>query len=233
MTTTTAPAGNPFSRMLRRLGADTTYLLLGLPLAVISFALLLALFSAGLGTLVVPVLGLPLLAAGLLAARVFADFERARLVTVQEAPVVRPEYRQVEPGAGSIARVLNPMRDGQSWLDLLHGILGFIPALVGFVFAVSWWATALGGLTWPIWGRFIPDGDGDDVFVREVMGQDTDHNRTVLYVLIGVVAFITLPLVMRAFAALRAGFARSLLLTVSELKQPAPRPMPSAQHVTL
>jgi hypothetical protein len=202
----------------RRLGADTIYLLAGLPLAVVSFSLLIALFAFSLGTLVVPVLGIPALALALLTARAFADLERVRLRAVDEAPVVRPAYRRVDPGAGLIARLLTPIRDGQSWLDLLHGILGFVLALVGFVFAVTWWALALGGLTWPIWGRFIPDGNGDDVVVREVMGQDTDHNRLILYVAIGAVAFVTLPLILRGFTAVRAGFARALLLSVSELR---------------
>jgi len=218
---------------MRRLGADTAYLLLGLPLAIISFSILIALFSFSVGTLVVVVLGVPALAGTLLAARAFADLERVRLPAVQDAPVIRPRYRRADPNAGWFGRVVTPIRDGQAWLDLLHGILGFIPALIGFVVAVTWWATALGGLTWPIWGRFVPDGDGDDVFVREVMGQDTDQNRTILYVAIGVFAVLTLPAVLRAFAALRAGFARSLLLTVSELRnQPVPAGEPMNNRLT-
>ena len=211
-------ASNPLGRMLRRLGADTAYVVVGFPLAVVSFALLVPLFAFGLGTLPTVVLGLVGLAAALLVARGFADIERLRLQRVQSAPVPRPRYRRAEPGTGWFRQLLTPIRQGQPWLDLLHGILGLIPALIAFVFTVTWWALTLGGLSWPIWGRYIPDGDDGDMVVKAVMGEDTEANRLLFNVGIGVIALLTLPLVLRGAAGLRAGFSRVLLTGLAQLQ---------------
>src|SRR5215207_9171942 len=157
---------------IARVGRETEYLLVGLPVAVLSFALLLALFIAGTVTSAV-LLGLPLLVLALLVARGFADVQRLRLERLQGEPIAPPTYRPADPGARWFRRLIAPLRQGQAWLDLLHGIFGLIPALIGFVFAVVWWAMALGGLTYPITSRFVPD-DEENPVVKAVLGADTE-----------------------------------------------------------
>src|SRR5688500_6060624 len=101
MTTVTVgdrAAGRP--KLLRQLLVDSGYVLLGLPLAVAALVVLLVGLVLGVG-LVVTVIGLPVLAGTLHAARGLADVERLRLPAVLRQARVRPDYRHPEPGAGA------------------------------------------------------------------------------------------------------------------------------------
>jgi signal transduction histidine kinase len=201
---------------IRRVGRETEYLLVGLPVAILSFSLLLALFVAGTVTSVL-IFGLPLLALALLVARGFADIQRLRLERLQGTPVARPTYRPADPGAGWFRKSIAPLRQSQAWLDLLHGIVGFVPALVGFVVAVTWWAMALAGITYPISSRFVPDEEENPV-VKAVLGADTEINRLIFFTGIGVIALLTLPFVLRAMAEIEASFARAMLISLAQLQ---------------
>ncbi len=97
---------------LRQLGIDTGYMLLGFPLAVASFVVIVAGMSAGLGTLVI-VVGLPVLVATVLVARLFADVERLRIPAVLRRPRTRPDLpdarsRATGCGSGSSPRSRRP-----------------------------------------------------------------------------------------------------------------------------
>ncbi|MGW4368457.1 sensor domain-containing protein [Nocardia takedensis] len=201
--------------ILRRMGLDFTHTFLGLPLAVVGFGLLVPLFTASLGTVVIFV-GIPLLALTLLVARGFADIERARLHRLTGGPTNRPHYARAPEGAGWFRRMTAPIVQGQSWLDLLYAVLNLPIAIITFVLPIVWWAATLGGLTYWFWGGFIPRGESRDVFIETVMGADTEQNRTVLYTVIGVVALLTVYFVQRGSAALQAGLARTLLTPVME-----------------
>lgn len=204
--------------ILRRLGLDAAYNLLGLPLAVASFALCVSLFAAGVGTLVTFFIGVAVLGAALLVARGFADIERLRLQKLYGRPVPRPRYQAAPEGAGWIRRLTNPLRQGQSWLDLLHGILNLPLAIIAFVFTVTWWAMVLGGLTYWIWGRFVPETDGQNIVVEQLLGSDTEATRTLFNTLVGVFALLTVYGVQRGVAALHAGFASMLLTRLAQLQ---------------
>ncbi|MFD0591332.1 sensor histidine kinase [Catellatospora coxensis] len=204
--------------ILRRLGLDAAYNLLGLPLAVASFALCVSLFAAGVGTLVTFFIGVAVLGAALLVARGFADIERLRLQKLYGRPVHRPRYQPAPEGAGWIRRLTNPLRQGQSWLDLLHGILNLPLAIIAFVFTVTWWAMALGGLTYWIWGRFVPEDDGQNIVIEKLLGADNESTRTVFNTLVGVFALLTVYAVQRGAAALHAGFASMLLTRLAQLQ---------------
>jgi signal transduction histidine kinase len=202
----------------RRLGADAAYTLLGLPLGVLNFALLVSLFSAGLGTLVI-FLGFPLLALTLLVARGFADLERVRLQQLLGRPVPRPRYEPAPPDAHWFRRLITPLRQGQSWLDLLYGVLNLPLAIISFVLPVVWWAAALGGLTYWFWSRFLPQGDDNHNVVVEVLfGADTPHNEVLFNTYVGIFALLTVYFVQRGSAALHAAFAQVLLTRLAEMQ---------------
>ncbi len=203
--------------LVRRVGLDTEYLVVGLPVAILSFSLLLAFFVTGT-VLSVFVIGLPVLAVALLMARGFADVERLRLQRLQGAPVPRPVYRHADPGAGWFRRAIAPVRQGQTWLDLLHGLFALIPSVIGFVVAMTWWALALGGVTYPIWYRYLPDDDEGNPVVKAVLGSDTEIKRLIFHAGIGALALVTLPYVLRAAVALHAGFSRALLTNLAQLQ---------------
>jgi signal transduction histidine kinase len=219
MTTTAIPApANAAPRTIfRRLGTDSAYVLLSFPLAIASFVVLVAGFSLSVGPLVL-VIGVPLLAGTLLAARVFADIERLRIPPVLRVARIRPQYRTADPSEGRWRRILTPLAQGQSWLDLVHGILRLPVAVATFAVVLTWWLGAIGGTLYWTYGWAIPQSE-DSKDLHELLGMaDTTLNRVGLNVAVGVFFLLTLPLVARGCALLQAGFSRALLTGVAEMR---------------
>ncbi|MDG4804510.1 sensor histidine kinase [Micromonospora sp. WMMD980] len=209
---------SPARGFLRQLTRDTGYVLFSLPLAVIGFVLAVAGISLTAG-LLVTTLGLPVLAGVLYAARGLADLERLRLPGVLARPRVRPVYLTPARGAGFWRRVFTPMRDPQSWLDLLHAFLRLVVALPTFVLMLVWWALALTGTLYGAYDWAIPRGP-DDQDLSQLLGMgDGTGARIALNTAIGLFALLTLPLVARALARVQAALAYSLLTGVAEMRQ--------------
>ncbi|GAA5177906.1 sensor histidine kinase [Rugosimonospora acidiphila] len=203
--------------MVRQIGADTAYVIIGFPIALAGLIVTFPLFALGVGTLVT-VIGLPIMVAALIVARGFADLERLRLPAVTHRAAPRPRYRHAREGSGFWRRVFASLRDGQGWLDLMHAFFGWIVNTVSFVFTVTWWAVALGGLTSAIWARYIPDG-ANDQDLNDLLGlPDRLSDRVGLYTVLGAFFLITLPLVVRITAVIRAQFARALLTGIAEVQ---------------
>jgi signal transduction histidine kinase len=213
MTADTAvlPASPPPHRSWwRQLGVDSVYVLVGFPLAVVSFVLVVTGLALGVGTLVIWV-GLPVLVLTLLVARGFAAVERMRIAGVLRRELAAPVYRQARPDAGLVRRLVEPLRDPQCWLDVVHALLHMALAIPAFAVVVTWWAGALGGLSYAAWGWSIPDGP-DDQDLPELLGFGPGLGvRVVFYAVLGVLFALTLPSVVRAAAVLEAQFARVLL----------------------
>ncbi|MCX4389307.1 sensor histidine kinase [Micromonospora peucetia] len=218
---TAVPAADqpvPVPTISRQLLLDSGYVLLGLPLALASFAVLLVGLAAGLG-LVVTVIGLPILSGTLYAARGLADIERLRLPAVLHQARIRPRYRLPEPGASAWRRIFVPMGDAQSWLDLAHGILKLIVAIVTFVVTLVWWAGAVAGSLYWAYDWALPHGDPEDVGLPQLLGLgDSTIARIGLHTAIGLFFLITLPIVARGCALLQASFGRALLTGVAEMR---------------
>ncbi|MFG1916288.1 sensor histidine kinase [Micromonospora sp. NPDC048898] len=202
----------------RQLFVDSGYVLLGLPLAVASFVVLVAGFTVGIG-LVVTVIGLPILSGTLYAARGLADIERLRLPAVLRQPRIRPHYRLPEPGANAWRRIFVPMRDAQSWLDLAHGILRLIAAAGTFLVTVIWWAAAIAGSLYWVYDWALPRPTGEDQDLAQLLGLgDSTTARIGLNTALGVFFLITLPIVVRGCALLQASFAKAMLTGVAEMR---------------
>nr|WP_296063584.1 sensor histidine kinase [uncultured Actinoplanes sp.] len=204
-------------RMLRRVAIDTQYVLVGFPLGIVTVVLFMTGFFLGLGLAVIWV-GIPVLVATLFVARGFAALERARIGPVFGRKVPHPYYKK-RPDAGWLRRMVIPLADGQSWLDLLHGMFRFIPSTVAFSLVVTWWSGMLGGLSWFLWGWSIPNGP-DDQDLPDLLGLSGDYaTKAVFYLAVGIFFLGTLYPVVRAAALLEAYFARGLLSGVNELRE--------------
>jgi signal transduction histidine kinase len=202
-------------RMLRQLGIDTQYVLLGFPLGIISIALCLPFFFLGVGTAIIWI-GLLILPATLILARGFATVERARIRPVLHREMPHPYYKKRKQ-AGFLRRVITPVTDGQAWLDLLHAVFRFIPSTIAFAFTVAWWSVALGGLSWSLWG-WATLGEGNEG-LPELLGFNSDYTTDVIfYLVIGMFFALTLYPVVRGVTLLEALFARGLLSGVNELR---------------
>jgi hypothetical protein len=210
MTTTqpdTVLVPGPALRFVPQAGINTRYVLTGFPLALAAFTVCVTGFAAGLG-LVVIWLGVPLLIFALGMSRGFADSERGRIAVVLGEPVVRPEYRTTD-STNVLRRLLTALGDRQTWRDLAHAGLRWMPSTVAFTLTTTWWAGLLGGLTWGLWGWALPSGD---VEVPELLGFGDSYLTIVIFYLAVAVFFAaTLPAVVRAAARLEAGFAKRML----------------------
>jgi signal transduction histidine kinase len=203
--------------LVRQLGIDTLYVLLGFPLGIAAFVLMVTGLSVG-GGLLITVIGIPILTATLYVARGLAEVERVRSVPVLHMPRVRVRYRTAGPGAGFWRKVFTPLADIQAWLDVLHGFLRFPISIATFVIAVTWWAVALGGLTYFLWDWTLPHTP-DNYELPELLGfADTPANRISFYLVVGVVFTFTLPFVIRGCALVEAWLARVLLTSVAGLR---------------
>jgi signal transduction histidine kinase len=111
------------------------------------------------------------------------------------------------------------MMSGQSWLDLLHGIINLPFAILAFVLTVVFWAVPIAGLTWPIYGIVTSRIPGN-VELPELLGLGDGYvvNAT-FYFLVGLLFLLLMPLVIRGAALLRAGLGRALLTGVAELHE--------------
>jgi signal transduction histidine kinase len=222
MTTTTAPASidtesGARPTMLRQLAIDSGYVLLNFPLAIASLVVVLTGLAVGVG-LGVTIIGLPILAGALYAARAFADIERLRMPAVLHQPRVRPHYRIPAPDAGAWRRILVPIADTQSWLDLAHGIFRLPIAVFTFAITVAWWAGAVGGSMYWAYDWALPQGDDSDGLAELLGLGESAGARIGLNTVLGLFFLITLPVVVRGCAALEASFGRALLTGVAEMR---------------
>ncbi|MEZ0164795.1 sensor histidine kinase [Kineococcus sp. LSe6-4] len=185
---------------------DSVFIASGWALGVAGLVLVVTGLSAAVGLLVVWV-GVLVAAGTLLGARGLAHLQRTELRRCGRAAPT-PAYVRAAPGAGRLRRALVPLRDPQSWLDTVWALLAFVTGTVSFVVGVSWWALALGGLTYWSWQRWLP---ADDVGPAELLGWDGRRADSLLHLVAGAVALVLLPRVLRGCALLHGGLADVLL----------------------
>jgi signal transduction histidine kinase len=220
MTTITAATRtdglSPVQRMLRQLGHDTAYVLVGFPLAIAAFTIVITGLSAG-GGLLVTIIGLPVLVATLYAARGLAHLERARIRPVLRRGPVPVVYKRAAVGAGWWRRMFTQLGDGQAWLDALHAIVRFPISVTAFSIVVTWWSVGLGGITYWFWVQFLPADNNDDLPAWLGFGPGIG-GRIAFYSVAGIFCMLTLPLVVRWTALAEAWIARVMLTGVASLR---------------
>lgn len=217
-------ASKPFSfhRVAARTGSDSLYALVAFPLSLVAFIIAITGVATGLSTIIIWI-GLPILTGTVLAARGLAQLERRRLRTFgwREAPPTA--YLAPERGSSVIRKVLTPLRDAQSWLDVVWSVLSFITGTFAFTLIVSWWSLALAGLTYWFWQRWIPHPD-DTWTLAQLLGFGTGRAAEIFfYAVVGVVATLTLPLVARAAAVPHAALSSALLNSRASLQSEVQR----------
>lgn len=197
---------------------DTAYNVTALFLAVPAFVLMVTGLSVGLA-LAITLFGIPVLAVTTYVARGFAHVERSRLRHMQFVDALTPRYQKAAHGAGWLRRAVAPLLDPQSWLDVVWAVVSFATSIITFVVTVVWWSVAAGGLTYWFWQRWIPFDD-DSETLAEILGFGKGRNpESVLMLVIGVVALLTLPFVMRLVALVQSSLARVMLSSRAALQQ--------------
>ena len=211
------------NKIFKQLGADSAYLLSSFPIALPAFVITVAGFSAGLGTAVVW-LGVPILAATLFAMRGLAAAGRSQLGAVLRQPIAPPRYKRAGEDASPLRRFLTPLSDGQSWMNLLWGLVNFPLAVAGFAVAVSWWAATVASLAYPLYAWIIRaasgERDGLEHATRWLGWGDSYLALSALALIGGTIMALLLPLVLRGFALTQAGLGRGLLASLSDMDSP-------------
>ena len=132
----------------RRTYLATLDLLLDLGFGVVWFSLLTTLIATG-ASLLVTLIGLPILTATFYLARGAATVERARARTLLGVHIDAPTRRPPK-GVGLWKRLLTPFRDRTTWRELFYlWLVQPVQSVVNFTVTVVAWA-------WPLWGLTLP-----------------------------------------------------------------------------
>jgi len=191
-----------------RTGRDSVYLLVTFPLALTSFIIIVTGLALGVG-LAVMWIGLPIGVATLYAGRGFARIERLRL---HPLGIVIKEAKMPLAPRMLWRRMMRTLGNPDLWREALHGILALPISCLTWSVTITWWVMVAGGLTGPIWEgitqHYGATDSGSGPLMR-LLGWPIPAGLFDLVV--GVLALVTLPAVMRGCASMHVGLARALL----------------------
>ncbi|MFB8146951.1 sensor domain-containing protein [Microbacterium sp. NPDC056003] len=208
-----------YGRAWARTPGSAVYLLAVFVLAMVSVSLLASLFWTGVGLLVV-IVGLPIVVGALFVARGFGIADRGLLRLTGLPPVAEPEWNRDRPGAAGFWMTLTrPIRNAHYWLYLVHGmIVNPVISTISFVLTTVWLSIGLGGLTYWIWGAFLPRDNGGDWgrYVADALpwmfgGWSAWAVEVTLYLIAGIVFTFTMPWVLGGLARGHHAVAEGML----------------------
>jgi len=133
----------------------TMAVLLGLGVAVVAIAALSACFSAG-GSLLIWLIGIPLIGLGIELSRAFARVERWRMSAVDRRPMVAHPYHPFDGlprspyGVWLRAWAETQFLDANRWRDVVYILVLFPLAILEFSVVVTLWVTAIGLVASPL-----------------------------------------------------------------------------------
>jgi signal transduction histidine kinase len=182
--------------------AELAYLLLGLPVGIVTFTVVVTGAATGV-SLLVTLVGIPVLVATAYADRGLAWVERRRAALVLGRPIPDPRRRAPErPGAVAWLKALAV--DPHTWKEAAWMIALLAVGLVGFVVAVVLWAVALWAVTFPFYWWALPHGALPQVAGGDGFALDTWP----LALAVGAIGLALLALAPWACALLAHGQAR-------------------------
>jgi signal transduction histidine kinase len=210
---------DPLTSMIKNTGRNFAAIMGMFAVSLAAFIACTALFSLGLGLLVV-VVGLFILVGCLIVAGWSSRMTMALLSYVgitlgpTHYPVAGPGFR------GKLRRLAYP----QSWRDLLHVLVNFILSVITFSLAMTWVFGGLGGVTYWFWSRWLPENDRG---LPDLLGYPGRLADVTFHTVLGTVLLLTTPLLLRGLVRLHGAVAYALLVDetpalrqqVSELTQ--------------
>ena len=133
----------------RRTYLVLAYLLLGLPLGVLDFTIVVTGLSLGLG-LIITLVGIPVLVLTLLVVRSLAALERGLAVSLLDAPMPRGVPGREREGGSLWSQLRGLVFAGRTWEEAGFLLLRLPLGILDFTVAVTLVALALGGIAMPI-----------------------------------------------------------------------------------
>ena len=194
--------------------AEALYAVIDLAPAITFFVLSVTLISVGVSLTIVYV-GLPLLALALLIARAGGHLQRVLASVLLDLPMSSPApIRRRKPGP--IGALTSVLLDPGCWRAVTYHLIKILLAPVTFSFAVGFYATGLGGVTYGLWQHYLPYQTADDGSRHRGMqwwsGYFVDTwPRMILLAVIGALFLVAAPRVVRFFTTIDRVLIATLL----------------------
>jgi signal transduction histidine kinase len=182
---------------------ELAYLLLGGPMAVAAFVVFVTGVTTGL-SLLVTLVGLPILLATAYADRGFAWIERRRAALVLGERITEAYRRPDRPGI--LARAKSVAVDPQTWRDAGWMVVLSVVGFACWIATVVLWSIPLWALTLPLYWWALPDGSID-----LWRGHLDAWWEVGVLAAVGLVALVAVPWICAGLARGQAGLARLLL----------------------
>jgi signal transduction histidine kinase len=209
-------------RGVRRVLYESAYNLSAFPIALVAFIVVLVDLALGVGLLVL-IGGILLISVGVMVARGFARFERIRLRGMLGREAATPTYLCAPADAGFWRRQLTPLKDAQSWLEVVWALVGLVTGVLAFAVTLAWWAAAGAGLTYWFWQRFIPE-EPDNHDLAYYLGLGDGRTAASLVELgLGIAFLLTLPWAVRLVTTIHSSLAWVLLSSRADLQREVAR----------
>jgi signal transduction histidine kinase len=204
-------------RGVRRVLYESGYALSAFPIALCAFVVVIIDLTLGVA-LAIFIGGILLISVGVMVARGFARFERIRMRGMLGRSAPTPSYVWAPEGSGFWRRSLTPLRDPQSWLEVVWVIVGLVTGTFAFAVTLVWWIATGTGLTYWFWQRWVPSSD-DEEGLASLLGLGAGRTtESLLNLAIGVVLLLTLPFAVRLVVTIHASLAQILLCSRAELQ---------------
>jgi signal transduction histidine kinase len=212
--------GSRYGRLWRLVPRELGFLSLTMPIAIIGLGILSGVFFSGVGTVLIYI-GLLLILAALYIARGFGTVELVRLRWAGRPAIRAPRWREAGARRGFWRSMFGPYGNGHYWLYLLHGmIVNPIVSIFSWAVTVGWVATGLGGVTYWLWNLYLPN-DGRRFFLsstifgalfpRSEMTFNPVFWDAVVQFALGAIFLITLPLITHGLTLLHHVIGLGLL----------------------
>jgi signal transduction histidine kinase len=184
----------------------TLHLWLDLVVGVFWFSVLTTLITTGV-SLLITLIGLPILTGAFLLARGGAWVERRRFALFLGADIEQPE-RRAHAGDRGFRRLVAPFRDRTTWKEVAYlWIAQPILSVVSFTVAVTAWVVPLWAITLPIYA-VAWKGAAPQIWSGERLDTPLE---TLLTALGGLLLLPIVPWIIRGTAAVGVALARVLL----------------------
>lgn len=214
---------SPVSRWFSSVGRRYGYEFCGFVVAVVAFVLVIPFFFLGVGTTIIWI-GLPILVFATLLARGFAFTERAMMRGMLRVDAPTPQRREPRAGAGWFSRMLTPLRDPQSWLNMAWVFVDFFLKVVTFIISTVWFAASLvtiaGPVTEIVLRMVLPEDDYSGLGeLLGFSGQAALVFDLVSEFLVGLVFLLTLSPVLRGLTGLHRATSHGMLCSRWDAQQ--------------
>ena len=219
-TSTQTPQRNSYLRLWRSVPRELGFLLIGFPIATVGFGVSIAMFNAGVATIIPIFIGVFILIGTLYVARGFGTLELILLEWAGRPPIARTDWQDARAKTGFWGWLRSLFGNGHYWLALLHTVvINFAVSLFTWVVTVVWVSVGLSGITYWIWDRF-PPRDGQQLYIsqwllygRGLVAPNASYEvgEVILYLILGVLFLATLPFITRGLTNLHWAIARGVL----------------------